>query len=386
MSFAAILMAFALFVSLGALVMTAINVPLIKRRPPTIAPSAGTRRLISVCIPARDEEANIADCVRSALAADLPEEITLEVLVYDDESTDRTSAIIDELIAADPRVRRAPTSPMPAGWSGKQWANAQLAAAARGDWLLFIDADVRLTPGALAITLAHAQGRDQLALLSCFPLQITGTLGERLLVPMIFFLLLSYLPIPRMRATRDPAASAGCGQFLFIRRDAYHDAGGHAAIRDSMHDGIKLTRNVRRAGYETDLFDGNAVAACRMYQGFAASWRGFAKNAYEGLGSPALLIFLTTMHALGHVLPWLYVALSAAFWRFDSIALPLAIAAVLVHIVHRSVLAIAFRGPWEGVVLHPVGVTLMTLVQWTSYVQHLLGRRSWRGRELTAPN
>ncbi|MEM1167261.1 MAG: glycosyltransferase family 2 protein [Planctomycetota bacterium] len=377
------LMAVSLGLSLLAGVMTLINTPVLKRRRRAPAPDQPIR--LSVCIPARDEEANIEAAVRSVLDQAVPEGVTLEVLIYDDESTDRTPEIVDALVAADSRVRRAETAPMPAGWTGKQWACARLAEAASGDWLLFVDADVRLQDGGLERTIAEVAGRPELGLLSCFPRQITQTLGETVFVPMIHFILLSYLPMPRMRATRDPATCAGCGQFLLIRRQAYVEAGGHAAVRDSMHDGVKIPRNVRRAGWMTDLFDGTHTASCRMYEGWGATWRGFRKNAYEGLGSPIVLGVFTVMHAIGHALPWMYVVWSAVTWTLHPVALPLAIAAVLTHLAHRTVIAAAFQQPWLVVILHPFGVAAMTAVQWASFVDHLRGQRAWRGRTLETP-
>ncbi len=360
---------------------------------PTGPASADHGPALSVCIPARNEEANIERCVRSVLGlagtGGSSTGLSTEVLVYDDQSTDRTPAIVAGLCAADARIRSVPTRHLPAGWNGKQHACDVLGRAGRAPWLLFTDADVEFVHGGeagvrLARLLAAAEARG-VALLSTFPRQVTCTLGERLIVPMIHFVLFAYLPVGRMRRTLDPAASAGCGQFLLVRREAYIAAGGHAVFRASMHDGIMLPRAMRRAGFKTDLFDGSDLCSVRMYRGLRQTWRGFTKNAYEGLGNPALLVLLTLLHAVGHVLPWgvLVAALAGRAWPAlvpDGSATAAAGLAVGCNVVQRAMLAARFGQPWVGVVLHPACVALMTLIQWHSFALHLLGRRVWKGR------
>ena len=349
--------------------------------------------LISVCVPARNEEANIEACVRALLAQDLR---AIEVVVYDDQSTDATPEILARLASEDARVRPAPTSPLPEGWNGKQHACWRMAKAARGRWLLFTDADVRFEPACLRTALAQGEARG-VGLLSTFPRQVVGSISEALLVPMIFFLLFSYLPMGRMRRTKEASASAGCGQFLLVRRDAYEASGTHEAFKDSMHDGIMMPRAVRRAGFATDLFDGTGLCSVRMYRGLGQAWRGFAKNAYEGLGSIGLLVFLTVLHVVGHVLPWLVVigaglllaSRPAGVWPLglgDPWAGLLALLAIATAVSQRAMLAVAFRHPLWIAAAHPVGVAMMTLVQWHSFALHVTGRRAWRGRVQGRPS
>ncbi len=396
MSGVLIILSIGLAFTLIALAMTRWNMRFYQRSDAAWQPpgpgATGTPPLISVCIPARNEATNIEACVRAVLASDWP---NLEVLVYDDQSTDATPQILARLIASDPRVRAVESRPLPEGWNGKQHACWRMAQAARGDWMVFTDADVRFAPDCLRRALGSATTLNA-GLVSAFPRQITGTISEALAVPMIFFILLSYLPFARMRGTTDASASAGCGQFLFISRAAYAASGGHEGFKDSMHDGIKLPRAVRRAGITTDVFDGTDVLSCRMYAGLRQTWRGFAKNAYEGLGSVGLLVFITIVHLLAHVTPWLLLALAAAarasglapLAPFDLltslIALALAIACVILQIVHRLILAGRHAQPLWIALAHPVGVLMMTMIQWHSLYLHLTGQRAWRGRTLGA--
>lgn len=370
-----VLMVIASVLCAQALVMALINLRIYRPSDPASAPSD---QLVSVCIPARNEHRNIEAIVRDLLAQD---HTHLEIVVYDDESTDDTPAILARLAAEDPRVRIAPRTPLPPGWIGKQHACARAAAGARGRWLLFTDADVRFAPDCLRRTLGAARAL-RADMLSTFPRQITATIPEALAVPMIHFLLFSYLPMPRMRRTLDPAASAGCGQFLFITRAAYDTIGGHAAWKDSMHDGIRMPRAVRRAGLRADLFDGTDLCACRMYHGLAQTWRGFVKNAFEGLGSVGLLVFITALHALGHILPWICLALCAAGIIDPRAALPAAVA-IAIALTERAILARRFRHPAWIPAAHPVAILFMGAIQWASLIAHLRGTRAWRGR--TAP-
>ncbi len=376
MSVLAWLMAAGALCTLLALVMCVINLSLYR---PARDESAGDE-LVSVCVPARDEESNIEACVRAALASDHD---SVEVLVYDDESTDRTPEILARLADEDGRVRVVPRVPLPAGWNGKQHACHRMSQAARGSWMLFTDADVRLEPDAVRLALAFARRTDS-ELVSTFPRQIVGSLGELLLVPMMFFVLLSYLPFARMRTSRSPEASAGCGQFLLARSDAYRETGGHSSFKDSMHDGIMMPRAFRRRGFRTDLFDGTRVCSVRMYRGWRETWRGFAKNAFEGLGSVVLLSVISVMHLVGHVLPWVMLPV-LLITRSDDAALAWVVTAVAAGSVERVLLAVRFRHSVVLAVIHPVTILAMTAVQWWSCVLHLRGERSWRGRTAGGP-
>lgn len=363
--------------ALLALVMALVNMKFWPRPAAVEAqPPASSSPLLSICIPARNEERNIEAIIQSLLAQT---HTNLEVLVYDDQSTDGTGAIIARLAAADARIKLVPSIPLPSGWNGKQHACWRMSQHAKGAYLLFTDADVRFTPDCLARTLATAQALKA-PLLSGFPHQETRTPSEALIVPMIFFILLSYLPFARMRATNDPSTSAGCGQFLFVRRDAYDASGGHEGFKNSMHDGIRLPRAVRRAGFHSDLFDCTSLCSVRMYFGLRSTWAGFAKNAYEGLGNPILLLFLTLIHLIAHIFPWLYLATIPLRETTPPSHLILALLAILFALTQRAAIHARLDLPRWPVVLHPLAIILMTLIQWHSFLLHLTGKRTWRGR------
>jgi hypothetical protein len=333
---------------------------------------ARDRPQVSVLIPARNEEANIGDAVACVLAS---EGVELELVVLDDGSTDRTGEILRAV--ADPRLRIGTSPGLPAGWSGKQHACQALSRLARHELMVFVDADVRLAPDALA-RMAGVMERDPaLGLASGFPAQVTVTWAERLLLPLIHFLLLGYLPIAAMRRQASPALGAGCGQLFIARRDAYDRAGGHAAIRASLHDGITLPRAFRRAGIMTDLFDAAPFARCRMYQSTGQVWEGLTKNATEGMAKPVALPVWTAILGGGQVLP---LALMIA-----SPSLPAA-AALAAGIGLRLALAWRFRAPVLSAALHPLGVLALLVVQWAALIRAARGRpATWRGRAYPAP-
>jgi cellulose synthase/poly-beta-1,6-N-acetylglucosamine synthase-like glycosyltransferase len=354
------------------LAMTLINLRLYRRQVPPLVPMDAVET-VAVCVPARNEEANIEACVSSVVG-----QRGVEVLVYDDQSTDRTPELLRSMQARGLPLRVVGTESLPEGWNGKQWGCDRMGRATEAKWLLFTDADVRFDPGAVAAALDFAR-RSGSDLVSTVPREICGTVGEALVVPLIHFVLLGYLPMGFMRRDARPSLAAGCGQFLLVRRDAWLRSGGHAAFRESMHDGIRLPRSIRKAGGRTDLFDGTHLVQCRMYRGFRQTWRGFAKNAYEGLGSPGVLVFFTVMHLVGHVLPWGLLGLWLA-GGLQAEAGAMALAAASAGLLTRVRLCMRFRQPWWTVPMHPLSLITLTAIQWWSLWLQCRGRRAWRGR------
>lgn len=320
---------------------------------------------VSILIPARDEAPRIRETVAAALAAG-----GCEVIVADDGSTDGTDALVRTLMAGEPRLRLIAVPPLPPDWTGKNHACHHLAEAALGEHLLFIDADVRLGPGAAA-ALAGAARESGAALLSAVPRQITKGLGELVTVPAINLLLLAYLPIPLMRRRPDPSLGAACGQLVLVERAAYRACGGHGAIRTSLHDGVALPRLMRRAGSRTDLLRGAHLATCRMYGSFGEAWAGFSKNAREGMATPRALPVWTVLLFCGHVLPFLLLLA-------PSRPVP-AIAAAVLSLGTRAAITAAGREHPLTILLHPATVLVALAIQWTALLR---GRRppAWKGR------
>jgi hypothetical protein len=284
---------------------------------------------------------------------------------------------VHEFAAVDARVRLEQAPTLPSGWCGKQHACHILAQRARNHLLVFIDADVQLAPDALARMAAFLETRH-LALASGVPQQVTDTLLEKMLIPLIHFVLLGFLPIWRMRRSPKPAYGAGCGQLFIARAEAYHVAGGHAAIRASLHDGLKLPRSFRRAGFSTDLFDATEIATCRMYQTAAEVLAGLSKNAHEGLATPVLIGPWTILLLGGQTLPW---ALLACASSLNEQTIIIAAIAAALSLLPRWLAALRFRQSWLGALLHPLGIILFVGVQWWSLARRLSKKApSWKGR------
>jgi hypothetical protein len=351
---------------------------LIYRRAPAGPAATAADPALSVLIPARNEEANIRATLAAVLAS---RDAEFEVVVLDDGSTDRTAAIVAEFAGRNARVRLEAAPALPAGWCGKQHACWQLARRARHPLLVFLDADVRLAPDALARMRAFMV-RRQVALASGVPRQETGTFAERLLIPLIHFVLLGFLPMPAMRWFRWSAFGAGCGQLFLARADAYRACGGHDRIRATLHDGVKLPKVFRRAGFMTDLFDATDLATCRMYRSNAGTWRGLGKNATEGLAAPGTIVPMTALLAGGQVLPLLLLFAPG----LSATALTVSLAALACAYLPRLVGVWRFRQSLVSALLHPLGVLALLAIQWQALGRQLRGRPAvWKGRRYGAP-
>jgi hypothetical protein len=345
---------------------------------------------VAVLIPARDEERNIAECVESVLAS---VGVSVAVLVLDDASRDRTGEIVRAIAVRDARVSLVQTQALPAGWNGKQRACWLLAQEADTPLMLFLDADVRLAPDAIARCVAEMQATG-VALLSGFPRQITVGWMEKMLLPLIHFVLLGFLPMGKMRGTTNAAYSAGCGQFFLAEREAYFASGGHAAVRETRHDGLRLPQAFRKHGYRTDIVDLTELAAVRMYESASAVWMGLAKNATEGLAAPARIVPLTVLLVVSQVLPVVMLGLWCAFYvsslvvgaTFDRPVIAAMVSACVVMAVvasymPRMLVVRRFRQPVMSAWLHPVGIVLLLVVQWYALGKQVVGRPvAWRAR------
>ena len=229
---------------------------------------------VSVVIPARDEEANIARVVRSLAA----QQGVREILVVNDHSQDRTGEILESLKAKVPALQVLETDTLPAGWTGKSYAAATGVRAASGDWLLFTDADTEHQPGSLAVLLGRAE-REGVDLLSLSPGQSTRTVWEKAVIPLVYTQLARLYRFEDVSDPASPAAAAN-GQYMLIRRAAYDRAGGHEAVRGAILEDVELARRVKATGGRLLFLPGAQWVRTRMYGSFAEMWRGWTKNLY----------------------------------------------------------------------------------------------------------
>lgn len=334
---------------------------------------------LSVLVPARNEAHNIGPCVLSLLAQAYE---PLEVLVLDDESTDGTAAVLAPIAARDKRLRVIRGAPLPDGWLGKPWACQQLAQAANGKLLLFVDADTRLKPHALQHAVA-ALVAEEADLLTVLPLQVVGSWLERILVPIFGWGFFAFLPLALAHRCRSPRLAAAVGQFMLFRRPAYEAIGGHGAVRDRVIDDVHLARQVKAHGLRWRLLDGMEQVWCRMYRGPAETLSGFSKNlfaVFEYRLIPYLLIWGWTWAAF--CLPLMELAAALLGVQIESPYLELAGATVGVSLLLWTLFYWRFRYPLYLALLYP-GV--LSIYVWTALRAALLslkGEVEWKGRAL----
>jgi hypothetical protein len=330
-------------------VHAAVNARLLRRPVPGHASSS-----VSVLIPARDEAARIGDCLDRIGAH--------EVLVLDDGSSDATADI-----AALHGARVLTGSPLPRGQLGKPHACGQLAAAATGDVLVFLDADVRLAPGAIdaAVGLLEVSGLD---LVSPHPRQDAVTCAERLVQPLLQWSILTTLPLRLAERSARPALAAANGQFIAVRRAAYERAGGH--VPDAVLDDLALLRAVKRSGGRGVVVDGTDLAACRMYDGWAALRDGYGKSLWAAFGSPAGSAGVLAVLGLAYVVP------AVAALRGSRAG----VVGYLAGVLGRVIAARRTGGRVADSFAHPLSVMVLGYLTVRSHVQHARGRLSWKGR------
>jgi len=337
--------------------------------------------LLSILVPARDEERAIERCVRSLLAQRLP---AFEVIVVDDRSTDRTGAILAALAAEDSRLRVVRGAPLPDGWVGKPWALAQGVRSARGAWLLFTDADTWHAPHATASAFAFARARGVDAL-SLGVHQELGTFAERAILPTMLGLVL--VASGSMAALNDPADrehALANGQYLLVSRAAYDALGGHAALRGEIVEDLAFARRLKADGrFRLLLAGGEALVRVRMYTSLDEIWSGFTKNLYLGAdGDLAALAAGTTVLALLSVVP-AALALDALVGRRPLRALEAALVlAVGIAIQDYGVRQV--RLPRRLAWFAPLGYAACAAIVLNSTARVLGGRGVvWRGRRYT---
>lgn len=327
---------------------------------------------VSLLIPARNEAHNIAQCLGGLLNQDYPH---LEIIVLDDHSTDGTADILARLQQRHPQLQYLSGQPLPAGWTGKNWACQQLFRAARGEYLIFVDADTRHAPAAVRKTVGWMQ-HLKLGMLSAFLAQETGSLVEKLVIPVIDILIYGTLPLWLTHRGRSEKFVAANGQWIAFRRKDYQALGGHEAVRDRIVEDMELMRRAKRAGIATLTLTGNALLSCRMYQSAGEVWEGFSKNLF-GIAGYNRTVFLGLLLTL-----W-----SAMLLPYGLLAFPgvrhLALAAVGMNLLLRLLLALRYRHPfWTSLLLHPLGVALTGIIGLNSLFRAGRGTVRWKGREI----
>jgi hypothetical protein len=379
-----------LFLPLSALCLLAAGLCLHdllrERLAPLLRPGAvpAAQPLISVLIPARDEAERIGACLEGLA---LQSYRNFDLVVADDHSADATAAIVQSYAARLPSLELLTGAALPAGWAGKCWACWQAAGSARGEWLLFLDADVMPRPELLAALIARAEARS-LDLLTLMPLQRLGSLAERVVMPAFFALLYSLYPLDQVGDPRSPVAFAN-GPCLLIRRRVYDAIGGHEAVRASILEDTELGRCAKAAGYRLEAAAAPDLIEARMYSGWRSLAEGLGKNAIAGYRSGgARSAWVGMRQALVAFLP-LYLLLAGALLLAARPGAPIG-AVVFLHGALLAAVALMCWGeiarrryriaPWWGT-LFPAGLAIYFWLTARALLRLRTGRGvTWKGR------
>jgi len=243
---------------------------------------------ISILIPVRDEEMHIGNLL-TTLAQETYS--NLEILVLDDESTDRTAEIIHEFAVKDSRIRYIKGSTLPPGWVGKNYAAARLAEESTGDYLLFTDADASFTPGLLELSLKQAL-THKADLVTGFPRLWSPSFWGKLIIPNVYFIFWGFCPFYLSSFNQFPVVAMGVGSYLFFKRKSYQKIGGHKAVFNDLTEDMALARKIKEEGLKLHTVDMASHIASKMYTSFDEVWQGYGKNLFKALGSNHIVLFL----------------------------------------------------------------------------------------------
>jgi chlorobactene glucosyltransferase len=369
----------ALFATVALIVILAITILNILSFPHLgDAPPPRHTLSVSVLIPARDEAAVIGQTMQHLRNQDYP---NYEVIVLDDRSTDGTAEIVRAVAEGDPRIRVIPGDLLPAGWLGKNWACHQLSQAATGEVLIFTDADVIWTPRAISRVVGEMQKRHA-DLQTVWPTQITETWSERLVVPLMAFVIVGYLPLLLVHHSPWPVFAAAMGQCLAFKRDAYRAIGGHQAVRGNVLDDVTLAKRIKAEGLNLRVADGDQVILCRMYRQWTEVRDGFAKNILPGHGNSILFLLLSWLfHWLLWFFPWIWMAFG---WLGDRPYWPIwPLSLIILGVGIRGLTAAFSHQRVRDAIWMPVSTLLMAVIALQSIRWHLgFGGPQWRGRSI----
>jgi len=323
---------------------------------------------VSILIPARNEEENLPDLLGDLLDLDYQ---NVEILVYDDNSGDRTAEIVREFSIRDPRIRLLEGVELPEGWMGKNHACHRLSQAARGDYLLFLDADVRVNPGLIRRSLAHMH-RHKLSLLSIFPRQQMKTFGEWITVPLMNSILTSMLPMIMVRKSFRSSLAAANGQFMLFSAQEYRQHHFHELLKTKSVEDIQISRLMKGMGYNVDVLLSSGEVECRMYGDFRGALSGFSRYLLEFFGGSIaglLLFILFTTFGIGFVV-------IGVSWEAAAVyaALTVLLRSLISIISRQSVLLNILFLPFQQVAL--------LIMSFEAIRKKIIRRNTWKGRKI----
>ncbi|MCA1054982.1 glycosyltransferase [Rossellomorea aquimaris] len=327
---------------------------------------------VSILVPLRNEERNAAPLVKSLRALTYPE---LEFVMLDDQSTDLTLSILGKEAGGDDRFRFLSGKELTEGWVGKVHACDQLQKEAHGEYLLFLDADVRLQPQAVENSLSLMQSRGAKLLTGFAAFEVPSFLSK-LLVPMQQFVVFFHLPLALANRTMRPSTTAAHGGFMLFERNAYREMGGHEEVRSSLVEDVHIARKMKGSGHRVLLANITGQISCRMYERNGEVWEGFLKNIYNGIGRSAPMAFgLTLFYFFFYVLPLPWVLYGIFTGQ------PLYVVPYILIVLQRMIVDIITHQRWTLAFLMPLSalafIAILNASMWTSWRKKSY---QWKGR------
>jgi chlorobactene glucosyltransferase len=324
--------------------------------------------MVSILIPVRDEEANIITLLQSIQRQDYAD---YEVLVLDDGSSDNTYKICAGFAGSDNRFQVIKGKQLPADWLGKNYACHQLAQQAKGQYLLFIDADEEVKDG-LINSAIHRMKANKLSLLSLFTNQVMLSLGERLVVPLMHFMLLNLLPLKLVLMVKNASVAAASGQFMFFDAANYRQNNWHRQVKDKVVEDVEIMRLIKTASLNGEALLANGMINCRMYTGFSESLNGFSKNFLAAFNYSIIGFLFFVVLLIGG--PMLIVITSNFHLIFFTIGL---------IILTRIMISLSSaQNAFYNVLLHPFQMISLTIVAVLAIQRHLTKTNVWKGRRV----
>ncbi len=305
--------------------------------------------LVSILVPARNEEDNIEECVRSVLHLGYN---NFELIILDDESIDRTLEIVKPYADRNSKIKIVRGKPLPQGWLGKNWACQQLADHSSGELLLFLEADVRLEEDALNSALSKMQFND-VDVISVFPTQIMKSIGEYLVVPLLNWILLSFLPLFRIFKSKSKSLSVSCGKFILFKREVYYSLGGHEVVKHNINEYVEIAALAKSSGFKVLAALGHDAVSCRMYNNFDYAYHGFAQSLFPGFKtSRRNFVIIILLMVIIYLVP---IILSFFYFSFIWPVFAIILNRLLVSFLSRQSPLIGIIHPFQMLLLLSIG-------------------------------
>ncbi|MDD5660093.1 MAG: glycosyltransferase [Actinomycetota bacterium] len=340
--------------------------------------------LVSVLIPARNEENNIARCIKALLKQDYD---NLEIIVLDDNSTDNTYDIVKKISLSNKNVRIIKGKPLQEGWLGKNFACHQLSRYAKGDYFVYTDADTCHRSNSISSAMA-ALINNNLDALCPLPRQIMITIHERMTIPFINFAILLFMPLALIRKSRNPLFCTGVGQYFLFKREAYFGSGGHAAVKGKILEDVHISKKLKASGYSYMIFDGKKVLTCRMYKNFKEVFIGYSRFLFSAFDYNVYMMGIAILFfTLLFLMPNILFVLGLIFYNWPREIMILIVIQIAVISFVRLINVLRFKEKLFDILLSPLSIIYIIFIAINSYMQSRFGSGIyWKGRTYYAEN